>query len=143
MWRARAALRASEQLRDEGDLALFLAGGPDDDLNVLAKSGEKVHKAFDGKGTCAIAHQGRDVRLLDAENLPGFGLLEAAFFYEAVNLQGQPGFQELLFGVRETEISKDIPGAFLRAGGSFCSHSHFSFAFLREAVRLRPGDDKS
>ena len=122
---------------------MFLAGGPDDDLNVLAKSGEKVHEAFDGKGTGTIAHQGRDVRLLNAENLPGFGLLEAAFFNEAVNLQRQSGFQELLFGVRETEISKDIASAFVCSGGSLCSHSHFSFAFLCEVVRLRPGDDKS
>ena len=38
-----------------------------DDFHVLAKGGEEVHEAFNRKGACAIAHQRRDVRLLDAE----------------------------------------------------------------------------
>jgi hypothetical protein len=129
----------SESLRNKGDFAVFLTTGPDDNPDVLAKSGEKVHEALDGKGTGTIAHQGRDVRLLDAENFSSFGLLEAAFFDKAVNLQREPGFQEFLFGMGQTEVGKNIATAFLCLDGSFCSHSHVSFAFLREAVRHQPG----
>ena len=84
-------------LGDEGDFALFFAGGLDGDLDVLAEGGEKVHEALDGKGTGAVAHQGRDVGLLDAEDLAGLCLLEAAIFDEAKNLKRELGFQELLF----------------------------------------------
>lgn len=87
----------SVELGDKGDFALFFARGLDGDLDVLAQGGEKVHEALDGKGASPVAHQGGDVRLLDAEDLAGFGLLEAAAFNETINLQGQLGFQELLF----------------------------------------------
>jgi len=66
-------------LGDEGDFALFLAGGFHGDLHVLAKGGEKVHETLDGKGAGAVAHQGRNVRLLDAEDLAGFGCLRPRF----------------------------------------------------------------
>jgi hypothetical protein len=40
-------------------------------------------------------------------------LLEATCLDEAVNLQGEAGFQELLFGMRKAEIGKDVSTAFL------------------------------
>ena len=55
---------------------MLLARGSYDDLHVLPKRCEEVHKAFDGKGASAVAHQRRDVRLLDAENFFGFHLLD-------------------------------------------------------------------
>jgi hypothetical protein len=63
--------------RHHGHFAVLLARGPYDDLHVLPERGEEVHEAFDGKGAGAVAHQCRNVRLLDAENLSGFPLLEA------------------------------------------------------------------
>src|SRR6266567_1051931 len=92
-------LKTTGLLGDEGDFAVFLASGLYGDLHVLAEGGEKVHDALDGNGDGPIAHQGRDMRLLNAENLAGNGLLEAAFFDEAVNLKREPRFQELLLGM--------------------------------------------
>jgi hypothetical protein len=111
------------------------------DLDVLAKSGEKIHEAFDGEGASAIAHQGRDVRLFDAEDLASFRLLEAALLDEAVNLQGKLGFQEFLFGMRETEVCKNVSGAFFHPVWFSCSGSHVSSAFPCGGVRPQPGDD--
>jgi len=66
---------AEEGLGHEGDFAVFLASGLHGDLHVLAEGSQKVHETLDGKGTGAVAHQNRNVRLLDAENLASFGLL--------------------------------------------------------------------
>src|SRR5216683_2799665 len=128
-------------LGHEGDFAVFLASGLHGDLYVLAEGGEKVHEALDGKGTGAIAHQGRNVRLLDAEDLAGFGLLKAAPFNEAVNLKRKLGFQELQFGMGETEIGKNISAAFFHPDWFSCSGSHVSSAFLCGGVPPQPGGD--
>jgi hypothetical protein len=128
----------SPQLGDERHFAVFFARGLEGNLHVLAQSGEKVHEAFDGKGTRTIAQQGRNVRLLDAQNLSSFGLPEATLFNDAVDLQRELCFQKLLFGVGQTQVSKNIPTAFYCLGGSFCSRSHVSSAFPCGAVRLRP-----
>lgn len=74
-------------LRDDGDLAVFLARGLYGDLDVLPEGGEKVHETFDGEGAGAVAYQGRDVRLLDAEDFSSFDLREAASFDETIDLQ--------------------------------------------------------
>jgi len=63
-------------LGHEGNFAVFLASGFHGDLDVLAEGGEKVHETFDGKGTGAVAHQDGNMRLLDAEDLASFCLLE-------------------------------------------------------------------
>ena len=95
-------------LGDEGNLALSLTRGLYGDLHVLAEGGEKIHETLNGKRAGTIAHQGGNVRLLDAENLAGFSLLEAAFFDEAVDLQSKLGFQELLLGMWEAKVGKNI-----------------------------------
>src|SRR5713226_9756510 len=124
---------------DEGHFAVSFASRLYGDLDVLAEGGEKVHETLDGKRTGAVAHQGRNVRLLDAENLAGFGLLEAAFFDEAVNLQRKLGFQELLFGMGETEVGKNISTTFFRPDRFSWSGSHVSSAFLCGGVPPQPG----
>ena len=111
------------------------------DFDVLAKSGEKIHEAFDGEGASAIAHQGRDVRLFDAEDLASFGLLEAALFDEAVNLESELGFQEFLLRMGETEVGKNVSGAFFHPDWFSCSGSHVSSAFPCGGVGPQPGDD--
>src|ERR1700690_220531 len=85
--------RGRSRLQNHGHFAVWLAGGLYDDLHVLAKRGEELHEAFDGEGAGTVAHQCRNVRLLDAENLSGFRLLEPALLDEAVDLQGEPGLQ--------------------------------------------------
>jgi hypothetical protein len=128
------------RLGDEGDFAVLLAGGLHGDLDVLAEGGEKVHEALDRKGTGAVAHQGRNVRLLDPEDLASFGLLKASTFNEAVNLQGKLGLQELLFGTGETKVGKNISAAFFHPDFSCCG-SHASSAFLCAGVPPQPSGD--
>ena len=99
-------------LGHEGNFAVFLASGFHGDLDVLAEGGEKVHETLDGKGTGAVAHQGGNVRLLDGEDLASFGLLEAAFSKEAINLERKLCLQEFLLGMGETEVGKNISTAF-------------------------------
>src|SRR5690242_5407235 len=94
---------------DEGNLALSFPRGLYGDLYVLAEGGEKVHETLHGKRAGAIAHQGGNVRVFDAEDLPGFSLLEAAFFDEAVDLQSKLGFQELLLGCGRSRSAKALP----------------------------------
>jgi hypothetical protein len=53
------------------------------------------------------------MRLLDAENLSGFRLLEAAPLDEAVDLQSELGLQQFPFGMRRAEVGEDISTAFL------------------------------
>src|SRR2546425_1137304 len=134
-------LKTTGLLGDEGDFAVFLASGLYGDLHVLAESGEKVHEALGGKGAGPIAHQGRDMRLLNAENLAGIGLLEAPFFDEAVNLKREPRFQELLLGMGQTEVGKNVAAAFLHLYGPFGSRSHVSSAFLCESARRQQDGD--
>ena len=121
---------------------MFLARGRHGDLDVLAEGGEEVHQAFDGKGAGAVAHQGGNVRLLDAEDLAGIGLLEAAFLDEAVDLEGKLGLQELLLGIRETKVGKNVSAAFFHSDWFSCSGSHVSSAFLCGGVPPRPGDGR-
>jgi len=42
------------------------------------RCGEEVHEALDGKGTARLRIKAENVRLLNAEDLASFGLLEAA-----------------------------------------------------------------
>jgi len=127
-------------LGHEGDFAVFLASGLHGDVHVLAEGGEEVHEALDGKGTGAVAHQGRNVRLLNAEDLASFGLLEAATFNEVVNPKGKLGLQEFLFWMEETEVGKNISTAFLCPDWFSCS-DHVSSAFLCGGVPPHPGGD--
>src|SRR3981189_3992576 len=95
-------------LGHEGNFAVFLASGFHGDLDVLAEGGEKVHETFDGKGTGAVAHQDGNMRLLDAEDLASFCLLEATLSNEAINLERKLGLQEFLLGMGEPEVAKNI-----------------------------------
>jgi len=102
----------ARSVRPRGKLRVFLASGFHGDLDVLGEGGEKVHETLDGKGTGAVAHQGGNVRLLDAEDLASFGLLEAAFSKEAINLERKLCLQEFLLGMGETRSAKNISTAF-------------------------------
>ena len=78
-------------------------------------------------------HETRDVRLLDTQNFAGLGLGEAAFFDEAINLQGEAGFELLARGIGKAEVGKDVAAAFFDPdlGIPF----HFSCAFLCNPVQ--------
>src|SRR3972149_7431702 len=113
---------------DKGHFATALACRPDGDLNVLAQGHEKVHQPFNREGPRLAAHEARDVRLLNTQNFTGLGLGEAAFFDEAINLQGEAGFELPPLGIGKAEIGKNIAAAFFDPdlGVPF----HFSCAVL-------------
>ncbi len=120
-------------------MVFILAGRPHRNLHVLPQGGKKIHKALDGEITRAIAHQQRDVRLLDAENFPGLGLRQVASLDEAVNLEREPCLEELLFGMRKTEVSQDITAALSRPHGAFSSRGHVNSFLFGGVVRRQPG----
>ncbi len=73
---------------------MFLARGSDRNLHVLPKGGEKIHKTLDGEGAGSVMHQGGHAGPLNAEDVPGLRLGEAALLDEAVNPEREPRFQE-------------------------------------------------
>ena len=78
---------------------MFLASGPYGDFDVLTQSREKFHEASDGKVARAISHQQRDFRLSHVENFGDLNLCHAAVLQDCVDLQGELGLKQLLFGV--------------------------------------------
>ena len=73
------------------------------------------------------------MRLFDTQNFPSLGLGEAAFFDEAINLQGEAGFELLARGIGKAEVGEDVAAAFFDPdlGVLF----HFSCAFLGNPVQ--------
>jgi len=65
---SRFACRIFDSSRDDGEGAVLFAGGADDDLDVLAKGGEKFHEAGDEEVAGAVAHEQGDLSLRHAEN---------------------------------------------------------------------------
>lgn len=78
-----------DRLRDDGHLAvgIILACRPHRNLHILPQSGKKIHKPLNGETTRAVAHQQRDVRLLDAKDFASLGLRQVASLNEPVNLE--------------------------------------------------------
>jgi len=112
---------------------VWFAGGADGDLDVLAEGGEELHEAADAEVSGTIAHEEGDLGLLDAEDFGDFDLGQAAVLEDGIDLQGELGFEELLFGIGEAEIGEDVAAALGDASdallGLFYFGFHFSFAF--------------
>lgn len=90
---------------------MFVSCGSYGDLHILSKGGKKIHETLDGEGAGAVSHQGRDVGLLEAENLPSLGLGEAALLDDPLNLQRESRLQKLLFRMGKAEVGEHIPAA--------------------------------
>jgi hypothetical protein len=124
---------------------MALTRGPHGDFDVLPQRGEEFQETLNGERSGAVAHQRRDMRLLDAENLARFGLRDATLLDEAVDLYREPGLQQLLLWMGKAEIVKNVPAAFLhcdrfptgygRAAGFGDSFGHVSFVFPGAIVR--------
>ncbi len=73
------------------------------------------------------------MRLLDAQNFPSLRLGKATDFDQAINLQGEAGFELLSRGIGKAEIGKDVAATFFDPdlGVPF----HFSCAFLCNPVQ--------
>jgi hypothetical protein len=118
---------------------------PDGNLDILAESGEEIHKPFHRKRSRTIAHERRNMRLLDAKNLSGFGLRDTALPDQPVDLQRKLRLEQLLLGIGQAKIGKYIPAAFLTAGplqGRRASVEffllHISSAFADANAPLQP-----
>jgi len=119
---------------------MFLVGRPHGDFHVLTQSREKFHEASNGKVARAISHQQRDLRLPRAENFGDLNLCHAAVLQDRVDLQGKLGLEQLLFGIREAQVCKDVSAAFGYVSHALVCFSRFGFhlssAFLCGPVRL-------
>jgi hypothetical protein len=112
------------------------AGGPVT-LDVLAKLGQELHQALDREQPRPVAHQTRDVRLLDAEDLAGHGLREAARLDDPVDLQRQARPEQLLLRVGQGEVGEYVPAPLLRPDRLALLHGQFclSLSCFRAAAR--------
>ena len=80
-------------------------------FHVLAECGGKIHEALDGKSPGLPSHERRDMRLLDAEDFARLRLGEAAPLDQPVDAQRKARLELLAFGVRKSEVGKDVAAA--------------------------------
>jgi hypothetical protein len=94
---------------------------------VLAQRSQEINQSAYGEITGPISRQRGYLGLRDAKNLSGFRLGEATRPDEAVDLQGQPRFHQLLFRVGQSKIGKHIAATFSDFGlpGGFMFGLHF------------------
>jgi hypothetical protein len=101
-------LEASRR-HDNRNLPVPLAYRAHGDLDVLAQLGQELHEALGRKDPRPVAHQGRDVRLLDAEDLAGLGLGQPTILDQLVDLQREARLQQLLFGMGRSRSANTLP----------------------------------
>jgi hypothetical protein len=87
--------------------AVFL----DYDFHILVESDEEAQQALHGKLPELAAQHFGDVGLFDAEEIGGFGLLQAAFFHEAVDLEHELRLDQVLLRVRHAQILEHVPAS--------------------------------
>ena len=68
----------------DGHLAALLARRSDRDFHILTERRQEFHETPHGEAPGTIAHEQRDVRLLDAQHPAGFGLRHSALLDDAV-----------------------------------------------------------
>ena len=83
--------------------------------------------------------------LLDAEELPGFNLGQAARFNKAVNVQRQPGFQEFLFWLGKAEVGEDAPARLCAGTASqgSCAFCYPKVLLPAEVINSVPVEDSA
>ena len=91
---------------------MLAAGWPDRHFDVLPEADQKLEQPSNRKASRAIAHQEGDVGLLDAERRRRLALRHAPLPDDAVNPEREAGLNQLLLGVGQAEIGKDIGAAF-------------------------------
>src|SRR5580704_3988847 len=90
-WISLRSIQATGLPHHHRHLALRLARRLHRDLDVLTERSQKLDQPPDGEISSAVAHQRRDMRLLDAEELARLGLGKAACLDDFVDLQREPG----------------------------------------------------
>jgi hypothetical protein len=97
--RAGAALTWLLSRGDNRHVAVCFARLCDADLDIVSESREELHQALGGKRAGPTAHEIRDVRLRNTEDLPGLCLGQLPRADGADNLQRQIRLQQLLVRV--------------------------------------------
>src|ERR1035438_8105958 len=92
----------------EGNSAMFLAGWPHGNFNVLAEGGQKVHEPLHREVAGLPTHQTGNMRLPDAQNRAGLCLCEFPFLDQPVDLEREAGLEQLPFGVGKAEVGKNV-----------------------------------
>ena len=82
----------------------------------------KLDQTADGKIASAVAHQGGNVELLDAEDCTGTRLGQSALLDDLIDSQSELGLQQFLLWIWQTEISEDIAATLLCSNFGFIAH---------------------
>lgn len=90
-------------------LACRLPGRLDSDLHVLSERRQEFHQPPNREIAGAVAHQRGHVRLLDAQNLAGMRLGEAARLDDLVDLQRQLALSNSCSGFGRSRSAKKLP----------------------------------
>ena len=112
---------------DDRECAVFFAGGPDGDFNVLTQSGEEFHEASNRKIARTVPHQQGNLRLLHAEDFGDLRLRHAAVLEERIDLQRELGLEQFLFRIGKAKVRKYVSAAFSHTGNATASFSRFDF----------------
>jgi hypothetical protein len=128
-------------------LTVLAARRPHPYFNVLPQTSEKLQQPPHRKTTRPIPHQQGDVRLFDPERRRCLGLRHTPLPDDAVNLQREAGFDQLLLRVGQAEIGKHISAAGLRRRSSISSgrraartwRAHSCVPRRHSCRRLSPG----
>jgi len=107
----KLAAAKGEQL-DVGDARLPISAVLNDDRHVACSTRQKFHQPPDRHRHRPATHQRGNLSLGSPEELGSLFLGKILLLDELVDLYGELGFEKLLFGVRQTEICKDVAAAF-------------------------------
>jgi len=73
--------------------------------------GSILNQALDRVLTKVTFKHARHLRLANTDTLPNLSLSQFPFSSESVNFRNDLSFQEMRAGIRQAEISKDIPAS--------------------------------
>ena len=82
----------------------------DANLDVPVEADEEQQQAFEGKAGETPVHDGRDLGLIELEQLGGFGLGQVALADNLGDLARQGRLDQTLLRFGQTEIGKDVAG---------------------------------
>ena len=94
----------------------------DADLHVLTENRQELHQAANRHRDGLQTHERGNLWLGGSQEFGGFGLRNGALLEQAVDLQNELGFQQLLTRVGEAEVGEDVSGGLFEGFGQFfCS----------------------
>ena len=80
----------------------------------MPERNQEVHKPLNRKISGTVAHQRRNMGLLDAQYGPSLRLREMAVLDDSVDLQGKMRLELLALRIGETDVGEDVAAALFR-----------------------------